>query len=57
MEKEEKQSESLEDKIIKLANEGQSLNEELKTASKNRQIDIKKRLNEIEEILQEINKK
>lgn len=57
MEKEEKQSESLEDKIIKLANEGQSLNEELKTASKNRQIDIKKRLDEIEEILQEINKK
>lgn len=57
MEKEEIQNESLEDKIIKLANEGQSLNEELKTASKNRQIDIKKRLDEIEEILQEINKK
>lgn len=57
IEKEETQSESLEDKIIKLANEGQSLNEELKTASKNRQIDIKKRLDEIEEILQEINKK
>lgn len=57
MEKEEIQNESLEDKIIKSANEGQSLNEELKTASKNRQIDIKKRLDEIEEILQEINKK